>query len=195
MLLGWNPGTDQEIFTLDQFIQSFDISHLHKKSPVFDRKKLDFFNGHYLRQKSDDQLFELFKKFLPQASDDQIKILIPVLKERIVKLSDLPIQTKFLFENVEYDKELLLKKGTDSKLALDMLQRSKETISSDFANLSERLLDLIKNNNWNTGEFFMVFRVTICGVAFTPPVVECLPALGQEKTLEKINIAISKLNE
>ena len=195
MLLGWNPGTNQEFFTLDQFVESFSIEHLHKKSPVFDRQKLDYFNGYYLRQKSDEQLFVLFKKFLPKSSDDQIKILIPVLKERIVKLSDLPIQTKFLFEDVEYDKDLLLKKGTSPELAIEMLTKSKETISSNFDNLSEKLMELIKNNNWNTGEFFMVFRVAICGTVFTPPVVECLPALGLEKTLNKINIAISKLTK
>lgn len=195
MLLGWNPGTNQEIFSLNEFVKEFDISHLHKKSPVFDRKKLDYFNGHYLRQKSSQELETLFKKFLPQASDEQIKILIPILKERITKLSDLPIQTKFLFENVEYDKELLLKKGTDPKLALDMLQKSKEIIDLNFSNLSEKIMELIKNNNWNIGEFFMVFRVAICGAIFTPPVIECLPALGSKKTLEKIDIAISKLNQ
>lgn len=195
MLLGWNPGTDQEIFSLDEFVQEFNINHLHKKSPIFDRKKLDYFNGYYLRQKSDEQLFVLFKKFLPKASDNQIKILVPVLKERIVKLSDLPIQTKFLFEDIEYDKELLLKKGTDPKLAIDMLTKSKEIISLNFTDLSDKLMNLVKDNNWNTGEFFMVFRVAICGTVFTPPVVECLPALGQEKTLEKINIAILKLTE
>lgn len=195
MLLGWNPGTEKELFTLDEFVQEFDISHLHKKSPIFDRKKLDYFNGYYLRQKSNDELFTLFKKFLPEASDEQIKILVPVLKERIVKLSDLPIQTKFLFEDVEYDKELLLKKGTTPELAINMLTKSKEIISSNFEDLSVKLMDLIKTNNWNTGEFFMVFRVAICGTNFTPPVVECLPALGQEKTLKKINIAILKLTE
>jgi len=195
MLLGWNPGDDRELVTLDEFIQTFSLEHLHKKSPVFDRKKLDYFNGYYLRQKTDEELTILFKKFLPQASDDQIKILVPVLKERIVKLSDLPTQTKFIFEDVEYDKELLLKKGTDSKIAIDMLQKSKELIQKDFSNLSEKILTLIKENNWNTGEFFMVFRVAICGTAFTPPVVECLPALGQEKILHKLDIAISKLNK
>lgn len=194
MLLGWNPGDNQEFFTLDEFVQVFSLDHLHKKSPIFDRKKLDYFNGYYLRQKSDEQLFILFKKFLPEASDDQIKILIPVLKERIIKLSDLTIQTKFLFEEVEYDKELLLKKGIDSKLAIDMLTKSKEIIKSNFDNLSTKLMDLIKNNNWNIGEFFMVFRVAICGTVFTPPVVECLPALGLEKTLKKLDIAISKLS-
>ncbi len=195
MLLGWNPGTEKEFFTLDEFINEFSIEHLHKKAPAFDRKKLDYFNGYYLRQKSDEQLFVLFKKFLPNASDDQIKILVPVLKERIVKLSDLQSQTKFLFEDVEYDKELLLKKGTTSELAIDMLKKSKELISSNFDNLSEKLLELIKDNTWNTGEFFMVFRVAICGSVFTPPVVECLPALGKEKTLHKLEIAISKLSK
>lgn len=195
MLLGWNPGTDQEFFTLDEFVKVFDITKLNKKAVVFDRTKLAYFNGYYLRQKSDEQLFALFKKFLSKASDDQIKVLVPVLKERIVKLSDLPLQTKFLFEDVDYDKEILLKKGTDPKLAIDMLQKAKELINKDFFNLSERILELIKNNNWNVGEFFMVFRVAICGTAFTPPVVECLPALGQEKTLQKINIAILKLTE
>jgi len=194
MFLGWNPGTEKEFFTLDEFVKEFDIKHLHKKSPIFDRKKLDYLNGYYLRQKTDEQLFELFKKFLPQASDDQIKILIPVLKERIVKLSDLSIQTKFLFEDVEYDSELLLKKGTDQRLAIQMLQQVKELIKTDFINLSEKIMNLVKDNNWNIGEFFMVFRVAICGSVFTPPVVECLPALGQEKTLHKLDLAISKLS-
>ena len=193
MFLGWNPGTDKEIFTLEEFVQEFDIKHLHKKSPVFDRKKLDYLNGYYLRQKTDEQLFDLFKKFLPQASDDQIKILVPVLKERIVKLSDLIPQTKFLFEDVEYEKDLLLKKGTDPKLAKEMLLKTKELLTN-FSNIQNRINGLIENNNWNIGEFFMVFRVTICGSAFTPPVIECLPALGQKQTIHKLDLAISKLS-
>ena len=198
MLLGWNPGDNREFFTLDEFVKSFSLDHLHKKSPIFNRKKLDYLNGYYLRQKTDQELLVLFKKYLPQASGEQLKILIPVLKDRIVKLSDLPIQTKFLFENVEYDKELLLKKGTDSKLAQDILIQTKNSLLNlqtfDFTTLQTTLTNLISSNNWNTGEFFMVFRVAICGSTFTPPVVDCLPALGKEKTLEKLQIAINKLS-
>jgi len=192
MLLGWNPATNQELFTLDEFVKNFSLEHLHKKSPIFDRKKLDYFNGLYIRQLSDDQLFGYFKKFLPQATDDQIKILMPILKERIVKFSDLSESLRFLFTDVDYQPELLLKKGTSAQLAIDMLTQS-IALLTDFTDLSARLLDLIKKNNWNTGEFFMVFRVAICGSAFTPPVVDCLPALGLDNTLRKLNLAISKL--
>lgn len=192
MLLGWNPGTDRELFTLDEFVKEFSLDHLHKKSPVFDRKKLDYFNGLYIRQKSDADLFPYFKKFLPSASDEQIKILIPVLKDRLVKFSELPETVKFLFEDIDYDKDLLLKKGTDPQLATEMLTKTKE-LFSDFANLQERLMKLITDNSWNVGEFFMVFRVAICGSTFTPPVVDCLPALGKEATLRKIDLALKKL--
>jgi glutamyl-tRNA synthetase len=194
MLLGWNPGTDRELFTLKEFIQEFSVEHLHKKAAIFDRKKLDYFNGLYIRQKTVEQLFPHFKKFLPELSDDQINILIPVLKERIVKFSDLKESLKFISEDIDYDKDLLLKKGTSPELAADMLMQSKKTIE-DFSDLSNKFLDLIKKNNWNTGEFFMVFRVAICGAVQTPPVVECLPALGKEKTLHKLEIALQKLTK
>lgn len=192
MLLGWNPGTDQELFTLDEFIKEFSVEHLHKKAAIFDRKKLDYFNGLYIRQKSNKELFPYFRKFLPVASDEQIKILIPVLKDRLIKFSDLPDLTKFIFEDINYDKELLLKKGTSPELAIEMLTKTKELLS-DFTNLVSRIQNLVSTNAWNTGEFFMVFRVAICGSAFTPPVVECLPALGKEGTLRKIDIALQKL--
>ncbi len=192
MLLGWNPGTEKELFTKDEFVKEFSLDHLHKKAPIFDRKKLDYFNGLYIRQLSDQNFGKYFKKFVSQISDDQIKTLTPILKERIVKFSDLKESLKFLFEDVVYDKELLLKKGTDPKLATEMLSKTKELLS-DFNNLSERILNLVKENNWNTGEYFMVLRVAICGVAFTPPVVECLPALGQDNTIRKIDIALDLL--
>ena len=197
MLLGWNPGTDQELFTLDEFVKEFSLEHLHKKSPIFDRKKLDYFNGLYIRQKTNEELIPYFKKFLPAATDQQIKILIPVLKERLVKFGDLPQQVKFLFEDLDYDKELLFKKGTTPELAREMLTKIKDLILNlktfDFSAINPNLLDLISANSWNTGEFFMVFRVAICGSVFTPPVVECLPALGKQGTIRKIDLALAKL--
>lgn len=194
VLLGWNPGTNQEIFSLEEFVKSFTVEHLHVKQPIFDRHKLDYFNGLYIREKiSDEKYLEYFKKFLPQASDDQVNIVAPVLRSRLVKFGDLPDQLRFLFEDISYDRDLLLKKGTTVELAQDMIQKTIDLLSDNFSNLSDRILKMVDENNWNRGEYFMVFRVAICGSPFTPPVVECLPALGQESTLHKLQLALSLL--
>lgn len=199
MLLGWNPGTDRELFTLQEFVSEFSIGHLHKKAAVFDRKKLDYFNGYYLRKKSNEELFPLFQKYLPQADSKTITVLIPILKERISKLSDLVGQTKFLFEDVQYETPLLLQKGITKDLAFFMLTEAKNLLTQidtfELPALQEKLMSLIKANNWNTGQFFMVFRVAICGVVFTPPVVDCLPILGKAATLRKLNLALAKLEK
>lgn len=195
MLLGWNPGTDQEIFSLDDFVKQFSIERLNHKPAAFDNKKLDYFNGYYLRQKTNEELAALFKKFLPQADDKTITALVPILKERIAKLKDVVDQTKFLFEDVDYSPDLLLLKA-DKKLASEMLVKAQELLASlefDFSILQEKLLELVKANNWNTGQFFMVFRVAICGTQYTPPVVDCLPILGKDATLRKLSLALSKL--
>ena len=197
MLLGWNPGDDREIFTLDEFVKEFSIAHLHKKSAIFDRKKLDYFNGLYIRNLSDEQLLPYFKKFLPKATDSQINALIPVLKERIVKFSDLTTSLKFLFEDPDYSVDLMLKKGTDPALAKTMLLETKNFINTqkefEFPKIQDSLLSLIKQNNWNIGEYFMILRVAICSSQFTPPVVEMLPILGRQSVVKKLNIALSKL--
>lgn len=197
MLLGWNPGTEREFYTLEEFIKEFDISRLNKKAVVFDRKKLAYFNGYYIRHKTDEELFVLFKKFLPNADNSTVNQLIPILKERIVKLKDLVDQTKFLFEDVVYEKDLLLQKNITQDLVLNMLTQIKEIISNTIFTTEQikyNFDNLIKKNNWNVGQFYMVLRVAICGVSFTPPIVECLPILGKEKTIHKLGIAISKLS-
>ncbi len=199
MLLGWNPGDEREIFTLDEFVKEFSIEHLHKKSAIFDRKKLDYFNGLYIRQTPDDQLAVYFKKFLPQASDEIIRTLVPLLKERLTKFSELPGLTKYLFEDVDYDINLLLQRGVTPQLASQMLQSTTDLVNSldnlnDFSALQPLFMDLIKSNSWNTGQFFMVFRVAIAGAPITPPILETLPILGKQKTIDKIAIALKKLS-
>lgn len=199
MLLGWNPGTNREIFSLKEFIDEFSLEHLHKKAAIFDRKKLDYFNGLYIRKMSEKYYLSYFHKFLPQVTIDQVKILAPVLRERLVKFGDLENQLKFIFEDVEYDKSLLLKKGTDPEIAETMLSKVRELLITletfELPTLQANFQKLIFENSWNTGEFFMVFRVAICGAVFTPPVVECLPALGKENTLRKVEIALHKLGK
>lgn len=204
MLLGWNPGDDREFFTLDQFIEDFSLKHLHKKQPIFDRKKLDYFNGYYLRQKSDSELAELLKPFLPKVEDNILIALAPLIKERISNLQQAAPLTNFLFENIDYDKQLLLQRGLTPELARNMINQALSLLDTRFpdrhstpeqavAKLQTMLLDLIKTNSWNTGQFFMVFRIAIAGSTVTPPIVDCLPILGKEKTINRLQNAFAKL--
>lgn len=197
MLLGWNPGDDREFFSLKTFTQAFDINHLHKTQPIFNQKKLDYFNGYYIRKISDTKLARLLVPFLPHLKPDMIKQIAPLLKDRINKLSQAACLTGFFYQQVDYPADLLLQRGATKKLAIDILTQARQVLVGvnhwHLQLIQQLLLDLIEKNQWNTGQFFMIFRVAICGDTRTLPVVDCLPILGQTITLEKIDLAISKL--
>ncbi|MGI5841347.1 MAG: glutamate--tRNA ligase [Patescibacteria group bacterium] len=199
MLLGWNPGTDQEIFSLTEFIKEFSLERLHKKQPVFDRKKLDYLNAHYIREMSDKELVNLLTPFVPDLDKATLLQLVPLLRERITRLTDAFGLTRFLVDSLNYEKILLLQRGTDETAAVSMLLKVKNLLNQtqDWSpgNLQPLLMKLIGDNNWNTGQFFMVFRVAVCGSPITLPVVECLPILGRDKTIAHIDLAIKKLQD
>ncbi len=199
MLQGWNPGDDREFFTLDEFVAAFSLDRLHKKSPIFDPKKLNYFNGYYLRQKTDSQLLKLIKPFIPQSDDQTLIQLIPLLKDRISTLKNAADLTRFIFTDIDYSPDLFTQKGIDLAETKNFLTQTRDLLQSQsdwsFDHLQTKLLDLVKTNNWHTGHFFMVFRIAICGSPFTLPIVEVLPILGKDKTVRKIDIALNKLGQ
>ena len=172
MLLGWNPGTEQEIFTLDDFISQFTLQKLHKSQPVFDPVKLKYFNGLYIRQKSDEEL----SKLLPDIDSRYI----PLIKSRMETLKDADELLEFTKTDVEAPKELIdIEKVKEIKTIL-------ETTEFTFDKLQDKFLSLTKEKNYKTGDFFMTLRVAICGKKITPPVVESMIVLGKESCIRKI---------
>ena len=108
------------------------------------------------------------------------------MKDRIVKFSDLPLQLKFIFEDVDYDPSLLLQRGATKELVVDMLTQSKEILGDlsavvDFSDIQNKLTNLIQKMVGTLVNFYG-FPGSICGAAQTPPIVECLPALGKENS-------------
>ncbi len=177
MLLGWNPGTDQEIFSLKEFIKIFSLEHLHKSQPVFDPIKLKYFNGLYIRQKSDEELSRL----LP----DYDSRFIPLIKSRIETLKDANELLEFTKKDIQPPKELIdLEKLKEIKTIL-------ENTDFTFDALQEKFLSLIKEKNYKTGDFFMTLRIAICGKKITPPVVESMIILGREVCIRKIEKLIN----
>lgn len=173
MLLGWNPGTEQEIFTLDDFISQFTLEKLHKSQPIFDPIKLKYFNGLYIRQKTNEELSKLIPNY-----DSKY---IPLIKSRIETLKDVDELLEFTKTDVNPPKELI------NNQMLSEIKNILETTEFTFDKLQENFLSLIKEKNYKTGDFFMTLRVAICGKKITPPVVESMMILGKESCIRKIN--------
>lgn len=198
-LLGWSHPKGKEIFSFDEFIRLFDLKKIAPIGPVFDINKLNWLNGEYIRQKSDSELAELLKPFFPKKIDPKHYLLAATLsKERIEKLSDVKILFDFLDKKIDCCADLLLQRKATKELAKKMLEGAEKLIekAKDIENikkLQEDFLTLIKQSNWNVGQFFMILRVALTGKTNTPPIVESVPILGKEKTIKGLEKAIEKL--
>lgn len=178
MLLGWAPKDNRELFSLDEFVEAFDQDGVQKSNPTFDVNKLDWFNGEYIRKLSDEDLNSRFVAISSEYSklnqEKQIEIT-KLLKERIKKISDVNILAKFFWERPEVDTTLF---GESYK---EHLTKAIEGIKDD-----RDLMEVVKENNFKTGDFFMSLRIAITGMKFTPPINESIVILGKEETLERL---------
>jgi len=178
MLLGWAPKDNRELFTLPEFVKAFDAKGLQKANPIFNRDKLDWFNGEYIRRLGDAELalkFEtLNSKFETISKDKKLKIT-KVVKDRIKKLTDFNTLAGFFFERPKVDKKLFGK-------------NYKEHLSAAFKAIEKDIpLDQVpKDHNFKVGDFFMDLRIAIAGSRFTPPINESIEILGKEESLERL---------
>lgn len=186
ILLGWAPKDNRETFTLDEFVRLFDPKGFQKSNPVFHTEKLDWFNGYYIRQKSDSELAELFKPYLLQGGSEEVLIKVtPLIKDRITKLSDFTPLAGFLFERPKVDVSLFgnLAYQEHLKFAAEALSQIDPWTNE---NIQKKLTDLIDEKGWKTGDFFMSFRIALSSSKFTPPITACAEILGKEETLLRL---------
>lgn len=191
MLLGWAPKDNRELFTLDEFVQNFQKGDLQIANPIFNRVKLDWFNGVYLRKKTDQELVSLIKPFLKTEIDnDSLIKIVPLIKDRLVKLTDFEVLAAPILNTCSTIDPACL-----SSVKKEHLEGAIKVISevSDWKleSINEKLMALIKENGWKTGDFYMSLRVAICGCKVTPPINESVVILGKEKTLAQLNQALT----
>lgn len=182
LLLGWAPKDNQELFTLDQFVAKFDPNGFQRANPRFDPTKLNWLNGHYLRLKSDEQLFDLVKPlFASSISNEKIKKVIPLAKERIIKINDIVNLTGFIFTRPSYDETMGINKQflVEALSAIENSDWTKESIESN-------LLSVTKKNNFHRGDFFMNLRLAVSGQKVTPPLTESMLIIGKEEVLARL---------
>ena len=188
MLLGWAPKDDREVFSLEEFVETFDPNGFQKSNPVFNRVKLDWFNGHYLRQKSDTEITKLLLEFAPKVDEKLVGQITPLIKERINKLSDFESLAGFFFAEKKVDQKLF---GSNYSQHLnEALSELKGVSDWSKDKIDSTLAGLIKEKGFKTGDFFMDLRIAVTGSKFTPPITDSIAILGKEETLKRLEEAL-----
>jgi glutamyl-tRNA synthetase len=188
-LLGWSHPEGKEIFDLEEFVRLFDMKRVRPAGPIFDMKKLDWINGEYIRQLTDTELTDKIYEFEKEKLDKEvIAKTVPLIKDRIAKLSDYNFFAGFFFEERQVDKTLL---GEIAKEHLENALKTLENISEwKKETIDEKLMNLVKEKGYKTGDFFMDLRIAITGSKFTPPINDSLVILGKDETIKRIKKVI-----
>ncbi len=220
LLLGWNPKTEEEIFSLDEMIKRFDLSGVNKYGAVFNVKKLDWINGAYIRCIPTEKLTELCMPYLVKAklievvSSNKYQVLstgeeidfnylekvVALEQERMKKLSEIGELVRFVFvDKLEYDKDLLIWK----KMSSEEVKNNLELVYSELEkadeknftkdNLEKVLRDLMEREEIKTGELLWPLRVSLTGLKGSPGPFEVGEVLEKKKVLERIKRGIEKI--
>jgi nondiscriminating glutamyl-tRNA synthetase len=203
--LGWSPGTEEEIFSLDELAKRFDLAKVHKGGAVFDRDRLDHLNGVYIRNLTDEQLAIRLRPWIPGAvADADLLRIVPLIKERMVTLGDASALVAFVWEPDEvvaswYAPELLHPKKGGPDEARAALERAAALFGEldplDFSAdvLEQRFREAADDAGMKPGEFFSPIRVAVTGRTVSPPLFDSLELLGRDRALARVELALGKL--
>ena len=209
-LLGWSSGTEEEIFSLSELVERFDLARVQSAGAVFDRERLEWLNGQWIRRLSDEELVERALPFLQadlekaQAAGSAVRMpgpeelrpLVTIVRERLPTLAAIGPLVDFLFvEDLQVEPDLLVPKRWDARTTAEGLKAAREVIakvgevSFEADELEGPLRALAEEHGWKVGDLFMAIRVAVTGRTATPPLFDTLVALGYERSLERLDAA------
>lgn len=213
--LGWNPKTEQEIFTLDALIKEFDLAKINKSGAVFDVNKLDWMNAEYIRTKSNAELVELCKPYWQEAGVDvdgaseknnaqYLESIVGLEKDRLKKLSEIAERTSYFFTDPNYESEMLIWKKADAaqtkqSLALlaDLVRVLDDETLTSIPKLEEKVKAFIVEHELDNGTVLWPLRVAMTGMEKSPNPFEVTAVLalgkGREEVARRLEDAILKL--
>lgn len=189
-LMGWSHPEGKEIFSIEEFIEKFELEDMNVVGPVFDLTKLEWMNGEYIRGMSDEDLTKALQDFLvDHPAKDKIVSVVPLVKERIKKLSDFIPLTDFLWEKPEYNKEQFQKLNIKNQNAvltkiLETMEKMEKPWKTDeFEQTFRKLGD---NLGLSATQTFQLIRVAVSSQTVTPPLFESIKILGEEETINRV---------
>ena len=209
-LLGWSTGSEEEVLAIDDIIERFDIGAVHKAGAVFDRERLEWLNGQWIRRLSADDLIDRLRPFVEadlaagriewMPTDDELRSLLPVVQERLPTLGAIGDLVGFLWvKEVDVDATMLVPKRWDVATTIDGLTAARDTIEAvgdvvfEADELEPPLRALAEAHGWKAGDLFMAIRVAVTGRSATPPLFDTLVALGRDRVIARLDQALAVL--
>ena len=212
--LGWNPGTEQEIFSLEELISDFDLNRVNKSGARFDPDKTKWYNQQYIQQKSDSKLAELFlpvianemkqsdsdneitSSFSPRNDKEYVETIVGLIKERATFVSDFWSLSNFFFKSpVAYDAKASKKQWKEAtpQIMNDLINVLKSIEDYSASNIETIVKGWITSSELGFGKVMPPFRLSLVGAMSGPDLFKISELLGKEETIRRINTAIEKL--
>ncbi|OFI05308.1 glutamate--tRNA ligase [Clostridium acetireducens DSM 10703] len=201
-LLGWNPGTTQEIFSMEELKENFDFMNINKAPAIFDTIKLKWMNGEYIRKLSLEEFHKLALPYYKEVLHKDLDLLkiSELVQSRCELLSEIPEQIDFFEDLPEYSPDMYIHKKmkTNYENSLDSLNKLlpvlKDIDDWNFENIKNSTMNLIKELEVKNGLILWPFRTAVSGKKFTPGgAFEIADIIGKEETLKRIEVGIEKL--
>ena len=199
-LLGWNPGTEQEFFSLEELGEIFSLERVVKSGSRFDPEKAKWFNKHYFQEKSVEELSELFKPVLAEkgveASDEKVNAVVAEIKERCEFVSELWDQSSYFFvAPTEYDEKTVKKRWKENTSAqLTEIVNVFETAENWKADaIKEVFSAFMTEKEWGFGAIMNPLRLALVGGNMGPDLFVICELLGKEESIARIKTAIEKI--
>lgn len=196
--LGWNDGTEQEVFTMDELVEKFDLSRVQKSGARFDEKRLLWMNGHFIRELTLDELYKRVEFFWPESAgkhpEDYKKQVLALAQDRLKTLRDLPALTSYFFEEPARDDELITSNKQLKKLSTeertDLIQAAHDALTEleDWTPdaIQDVLNQLLATTGQKPGTLFSLIRIATTWAAFSPQLNDTLALFGKERTLSRL---------
>jgi nondiscriminating glutamyl-tRNA synthetase len=207
-LLGWNSKTDQEYFSFDELARAFDLSGVQKGGAIFSVERLNWFNAHYLKQRSVQEFISLATPFLERKGDSLQTLLPPqqiqwarIEQERVKRLDEVGEETQFVFlEALDYVPSLLIWKKSDQPTAkasliavLGWIETRPAEDLGDAALLEAQIKKWIAAQSFTPGEVLWPLRVSLTGKERSPSPFDALSVLGKQRSIARVQDAIRRL--
>jgi len=201
-LLGWNPGTDKEIFSMDELIEQFSLERINKAGARFDPQKARWFNHQFLQLKTEREVAELFLPLLMEkgitADLPFVERVVSLVRERVDFVKDLWDETFFFFKAPDqYDEKVVKKrlKGDVPELMRELSEILAETTPFDSHTLEKNVKQWIEQHKTGMGKVLNALRLLLVGASKGPHLFDIMAMIGKEETLKRIENGLKKLPE